>query len=130
MIAVDTSALLAMALTEPVAGHVKRVFQTERAIAISAGTLAEALVVARRRGCGDELVELLGDLAVEVVPVTREFAEKVADAYDRWGKGVHPAGLNFADCFAYALAKERQCPLLFVGEDFGKTDVTPALALP
>ena len=66
-------------------------------------------------------------LDAEIAPVTDDFARSVADAYDRWGKGVNPAGLNFADCFAYALAMERSCPLLFVGDDFAKTDVVPAI---
>jgi ribonuclease VapC len=47
----------------------------------------------------------------------------VAEAYVRWGRGVHPAGLNYGDCFAYALARQRACPLLFVGDDFTKTDI-------
>ena len=50
----------------------------------------------------------------------------MGEAYDQWGKGVHPAGLNFGDCFAYALAKMRGSPLLFVGNDFIKTDVIAA----
>ena len=53
-------------------------------------------------------------------------AEIVATAHRNWGKGAHPAGLNFGDCFAYSLAAERKCPLLFVGNDFAKTDVKPA----
>lgn len=61
-------------------------------------------------------------------PVAPVDADKVADAYDRWGKGVHPAGLNFGDCFAYALARVRGCPLLFVGDDFRRTDITSAIA--
>jgi ribonuclease VapC len=50
----------------------------------------------------------------------------VAEAYARWGRGAHPAGLNFGDCFPYALARERGAPLLFVGEDFARTDLEPA----
>jgi ribonuclease VapC len=49
------------------------------------------------------------------------------DVYARWGKGAHPAGLNFGDCFAYEIARQRDCPLLFVGEDFGETDVARVL---
>jgi len=59
--------------------------------------------------------------------VTEETAERAAAAYARWGKGNHPAGLNFGDCFAYALAEQMNCPLLFVGDDFSKTDIVPAL---
>lgn len=70
--------------------------------------------------------DLLGDTQLHIVSVTEAFARRVADAYDKWGKGVHPAALNLADCFAYALAIERACPLLFVGDDFSRTDVISA----
>jgi len=59
--------------------------------------------------------------------VTEAMARMVAGAYGRWGKGVHTAGLNFGDCFAYEVAKEHSCPLLFVGQDFSKTDVENVL---
>ena len=58
--------------------------------------------------------------------MTGYVARRVAQANARWGKGVHPAGLNFGDCFAYALARKHECPLLFVGNDFSKTDVARA----
>jgi len=60
--------------------------------------------------------------------VTEAFAQRVARTYQRWGKGVHPAALNFGDCFAYALAEERACPLLYVGGDFARTDIVAAIA--
>ena len=127
MIVVDTSALLAIALAEPNAAKVNDALQRAEAIALSAATLAETLVVAGRRGRAAPVANLLADLDAEIVPVSEEFAFLVAQAYDKWGKGVHPAKLNFADCFAYALAIERDCPLLFVGDDFSKTDVKAAL---
>lgn len=95
---------------------------------ISAGTLSEALIVAGRRGVGAEMALLVDDTNLQVVNLTADDARAVADAYARWGKGVHPAGLNLADCFAYALARARRLPLLFVGNDFSRTDVEPALA--
>lgn len=58
--------------------------------------------------------------------MTAATAQNVVQTYDRWGKGIHPATLNFGDCFAYALAKERGCPLLSVGEDFARTDLQRA----
>jgi ribonuclease VapC len=61
------------------------------------------------------------------VNVTKSTAMAMGEAYRRWGKGLHPAGLNFGDCFAYVLAMERACPLLYVGEDFKRTDVRSAL---
>lgn len=64
---------------------------------------------------------------LEVVPVTRGQAELARAAYRTFGKGNHPAGLNFGDCFAYALARESGDPLLFKGDDFNRTDIEPAL---
>jgi len=101
--------------------------EQEPELAISAATLAEALVVATRRGIGPAMDELVRDLAMETVPVTEAEARRVSAAYSRWGRGVHKAGLNFGDCFAYALAKQRQWPLLFVGNDFARTDLQSAL---
>ncbi|BCM84089.1 hypothetical protein mvi_25500 [Methylobacterium indicum] len=95
-------------------------------ILISAGTLAEAMIVSGRRNIAEGVRALVDDLAFEVIPVTAAVAYDCAAAYAQWGKGVHPAGLNRGDCFAYALAKARNCPLLFVGDDFARTDITNA----
>lgn len=127
MIAVDTSALMAILLDEADADACIATLEAEDEIIISAGTLAEALIVSARRGVGAELAELVEGLGLEVVELTAASARRVAEAYSRWGKGVHPAALNFGDCFAYELAHERQCPLLFVGADFRATDVACAL---
>ena len=94
---------------------------------ISAVTVAEALVVADRRNIGPEVSALIDGLGFTIVALTPMGARQVAQAYGRWGKAVHTAGLNFGDCFAYALAKETNCPLLFVGADFSKTDLKSAL---
>lgn len=123
MIAVDTSALMAILLGEPDADIVMQVLDEAESLCISAGTLAEAMIVADRRSVGAEMQQLIEGLGIEVVTVTQSGADAVAAAYRTWGKGIHPAGLNFGDCFAYGLAAERNCPLLFVGDDFGKTDV-------
>jgi ribonuclease VapC len=123
VIAVDSSALLEIALDGPEAEGCAGVLEAEAEALISAGTLAEALVVADRRGVGAEVRTLVSGLGMRVVPVTAADAERVAEAYTRWGKGVHPAGLNLGDCFAYALARRDGCPLLFVGDDFARTDV-------
>lgn len=123
MIAVDTSALMTVLLGEAEAESCIQVLTSADDLVISAGTLAEARIVADRRGLGAEMAELVSGLGMEVASVTGPGAERVAGAYATWGKGVHPAGLNFGDCFAYALAKERDCPLLFIGDDFSKTDV-------
>ncbi len=127
MIAVDTSALMAVILREPGFDALMGVLETHADLAISAGTLAEALIVAGRRGVGDEMASLIDGLGITVAPVTASTARRIAEAYGRWGKGVHPAGLNLGDCFAYALARERSCALLFVGEDFARTDLIRAV---
>lgn len=123
MIAVDTSALMALLLDEPEADGCARILEEEENLIISAGTLAEALVVAGRRNIADELAALVRGLGMSVIHVTPAAARRIADAYERWGKGHHPAGLNFGDCFAYELASEQDCPLLFVGDDFSQTDL-------
>jgi ribonuclease VapC len=129
MIVVDTSALVAVLLDEPGAEACASILQTEEECLISAGTLAEPMIVAEHRGATAELMTMLDGLALEVVPVTTATARAVAAVYRRFGKGFHPAALNFGDCFAYALARERACPLLFVGNDFSRTDITPAISL-
>jgi ribonuclease VapC len=128
MIAVDTSALMAILLDEVDADAISNLLQNAEALCISAATVAEALIVARRRGLGAEMTALIDGLNFDVEPVTRVFAGDVAAAYDQFGKGVHPAGLNFGDCFAYALAQARECPLLFAGDDFTRTGVHRAAA--
>jgi ribonuclease VapC len=128
MTVIDSSALMAVLLGDPQAGAVSERLATAPSLAMSAGTLAEALIVARRRGLGAEMAALIDGVGAEITPVTKDFAEAVADAYDRWGKGVDAASLNFGDCFSYALAKARGEALLFVGVDFLRTDITPALA--
>lgn len=126
MIVVDTSALMAVLLDEPEATACMDALSTAEALSISAGTVAEALIVADRRGCGQEMRRLIDGLGFNVSPVTPAAARQVADAYGRWGKGIDPAGLNFGDCFAYALANETASPLLYVGDDFSATDLHPA----
>ncbi|MFO1207709.1 MAG: type II toxin-antitoxin system VapC family toxin [Amaricoccus sp.] len=126
MIAVDTSALMAILLDEPDAEGCMAAIEATDKLLISAGTMAEALIVAGRRNLAEDMTELIGGLGFEIVPVTMASAHRIAAAYGRWGKGLHPAALNFGDCFAYDLAKERNCRLLFVGNDFSQTDVGPA----
>lgn len=72
---------------------------------------------------GPEMARLIGELGFEIVPLTAAAAHRIALAYATWGKGQHSAALDFGDCFAYGLAKTYDCPLLFVGKDFGQTDV-------
>jgi len=127
MIAVDTSALMAIVLNEPGADASVAALEAEDDLLISAGTVAEALIVAARRNVGEEMERLIDGVGFEIVSVTPASAKRIARAYESWGKGVHPAALNFGDCFAYEVAKEHRCRLLYVGEDFRKTDVEGAL---
>ena len=127
MIAVDTSALMAILLGESEASACADALATNDRIVISAATVAEALIVARRRNVGAEMAGLIDGLGVETAGITLAAARRVADCYAQWGKGVNPAGLNFGDCFAYEVARSHGCPLLFVGEDFARTDVVSVL---
>lgn len=95
-------------------------------LVISAVTVAEALIVAERRGVQSEMAELIGGLGLAIETADDSTAHGVADAYRVWGKGHAPSALNFGDCFAYQLARQRSCPLLFVGNDFARTDIVPA----
>lgn len=130
MIAVDTSALMAIVLAEPEAEACIGALTSEAEIVISAGTVAEALIVAARRSRAEEMVRLIDGLDFEIVSVTTAAARRIAAAYAQWGRGVHPAGLNFGDCFSYDIAKEHACPLLYVGDDFTKTDLESVLQAP
>jgi ribonuclease VapC len=127
LIVVDTSALFAIAAGEARGPACAEALAVETGILISAATLAEALIVASRKGLAAEMDRLIAGAGMEVIPLLEADAVRVADVYNRWGKGVHPAGLNYGDCFAYALAQARKCSLLYVGNDFVKTDVQSAL---
>jgi ribonuclease VapC len=127
MIAVDTSALVATVLNEAEADACAAVLEAEDRLLISAGTVAEVLIVAGRRQVGEEVEQLIDGLGFEIVSVTPASARRIAGAYERWGKGIHPAALNFGNCFAYEVAREHGCRLLYVGGGFGRTDVEGAL---
>ena len=127
MIAVDTSALMAIVLNEPSADACIAALEAEEDILISAGTVAEALIVSARRNVGAEVASILEGLGFEIVPVTPAAARRIAQAYEQWGKGNNPAALNFGDCFAYEVAREHACRLLYVGDDFSKTDIESVL---
>tara|TARA_R110002020_G_scaffold5989_15_gene24970 strand:- start:51 stop:455 length:405 start_codon:yes stop_codon:yes gene_type:complete len=128
MMVVDTSALISILKREDLADACERALALESHVIISAGTLVEARIVTLRAGRGSDLEEIIAATISEVIPVTHERARFISDVYWSWGKGFHPASLNFGDCFAYATAKEFDCPLLYVGNDFAQTDVRAALA--
>jgi ribonuclease VapC len=125
----DTSALVAVLQTEPEADALTETMLAAASPRISAATLVEAGLVMQGRH-GDvgarDLDALLVQVRAEVVPVTAAHAGLAREAFRRFGKGRHPAGLNYGDCFSYALAVALAEPLLFVGDDFGRTDVDAA----
>lgn len=128
MIAVDSSALVAIVLGEPEAERLLETLQ-QSAAALSAANLLEAAMVVEARQGPDAArdLELLVDGTIdEIASVDLTAVETALVAWRRFGKGRHPAGLNYGDCFAYALARNRTIPLLFIGDDFAKTDVEEA----
>ena len=127
---VDTSALVAVLLGESERDAlIARLAEAEDPL-ISAATLVEASIVMLAKS-GDaglaDLDELLAAAAVRCIAVDSVQAQLARDAFARFGKGRAPAGLNFGDCFSYALAKATARPLLFKSSDFSDTDITPAL---
>jgi ribonuclease VapC len=123
---IDTSAIVAVLLNETNAARVAQAIGTGSPRLLSAGNLLEAsIVIESRKGeaGGRELDLLLYRTAIEVTGVDQEQAEIARLARRRFGKGRHPAGLNYGDCLAYALAKTRRLPLLYQGEDFSQTDI-------
>ncbi|MDH4414220.1 MAG: type II toxin-antitoxin system VapC family toxin [Rhizobium sp.] len=129
MIVVDTSALMAILKTETAAVECEAILSDgSRRFLMSAAVLAEAHIVAARNQRLAEMKMLMTASNIEIIPLTSTRAERAAAAYQRFGKGFHPASLNFGDCFSYATVEEFDCPLLFVGDDFARTDVRSALA--
>jgi ribonuclease VapC len=122
----DTSAILAVLLNESDADAYRRAIEADPVRLLSAATLIETAIVIETRvgeAGGRELDLLVHKASIEVVAVDAEQADLARDAYRRFGKGRHPAGLNYGDCFAYALSQSVGEPLLFKGDDFRKTDV-------
>jgi ribonuclease VapC len=129
----DTSALLAMLLAEPERDAYVALLADAEDPLISAATLVEASIVmlAKTAEAGiQDLDELLVAGGVRCVAVDEVQARLARDAFARFGRGRSSAGLNFGDCFSYALAQATNRPLLFKGHDFSRTDVTPAVSEP
>jgi ribonuclease VapC len=123
---IDTSALIAMLFAEPERDVFSRSIGSDPVRLVSAVSKLEAgMVAVGRRGAAasHELDRLLRDLSIQIVPFDERQADIARDAFARYGKGRHQAGLNFGDCAAYALAIAEAEPLLFKGTDFGATDV-------
>lgn len=126
---VDTSAVLAILFGEPDANHYETAIARATRCRMSVANVVEATIVVESRvgpSGGDQLDILVERSPIELVAVTPEHAQAARGAWRRFGKGNHPAGLNFGDCFAYALARTTEEPLLFKGADFALTDIEPA----
>ncbi len=130
MIVVDTSALMAIILGEPEREAYLEILDKSTGVALSSGTMIEILLVSHSRGSeklGAEVEALVASFDIEIVPPGLAEIEAAHDGLVRFGKGSgHPARLNFGDLFSYALAKSRNLPLLFKGDDFSQTDLESA----
>lgn len=126
MIVVDTSAIVAVLFDEDGSAQLGRRLLGEPCVMSAASRVELGIVIDAKTGsAGTQLLEeLLGRIAVEVVPVDAELAAEAIVAWRRFGRGRHQAGLNFGDTFSYALARRLGQPLLFVGDDFSHTDLT------
>jgi len=125
----DSSALVAIILREFNHSELLAKMKAAPGIAIGAPTLLETLIVLTARLRGEPalaLKELLRASDAEVIPFTEDHGRSALRAYMRFGKGRHPAALNFGDCLSYATAFIARQPLLFVGGDFSQTDIEPA----
>ena len=123
----DTSAIISYLLGETQKDQIAKQIYSAEKIFISAGTLSELFIVAQTKGVFKLSRNFVEELQLQVVPVTRTTAEQIEKIYMKWGKGFNHACLNFGDCFAYALAKSKGLPLLFIGNDFKKTDIVSVI---
>lgn len=131
MIVTDTSALIAILKREPGFERFEDALSNADTCYMSAVSLFEATLVTVGREAPNTLAildEFIERSGIQIVPFDADLAAIARDAFIRFGKGRHPAGLNMGDCASYALAKSLDLPLLFKGDDFSRTDVTPALA--
>lgn len=130
MIVVDSSALVAISLLEVEAAGFTAMIQSATGPRVSTANVLETLMVLDGRNGADnrpEVLAMIELLGLQIEPVTTRQVWLAHDAFRHFGKGFHPARLNFGDCFAYALARELDMPLLFKGDDFPLTDIRPAI---
>ena len=128
---IDTSAILAILLGEPEGRTFSRLIVGDPIRLLSAANRVEASLVIESRKAEAGRIDLerfIDAAAIETVAVTAEQAEIACEAFRAYGRGRHPANLNFGDVFAYALAKATGEPLLFKGNDFSRTDLSPVIA--
>lgn len=130
MTVVDTSAVTAILFAEPEADRLVEFLHANRPCFMAAPNVVEFVMVAIGRAGLEgraKALSLLDDLGIETVEFSVAMADLAADAFVRFGKGRHVAGLNYGDCMAFALGKALEMPLLFKGEDFAKTDIAIAM---
>lgn len=127
---VDTSVLVAVLFGEPDSAHFIEQIRNADQCFLSAVSFVElSMVVAGQLGLAGlhECDRFILSAGIGIEPVTVEQGQLARQAFLNFGKGRHPAGLNFGDCFSYALAKSKKEPLLFKGRDFSRTDIRAAL---
>jgi ribonuclease VapC len=126
---VDTSIITAMIVDEPERNLFEDLILRASTVVISVAAVVEISIVLRhkrRDSDAEKLDELLSKLRIDVRGVDLSLGKLAREAFAQYGKGRHPAALNFGDCFTYALAKARDDVLLFKGDDFARTDIVPA----
>jgi len=125
---VDTSAIVAVLFSEPGSDQVAGKLVESQCVMSAATRVELGIVIEAKTGpAGTQLLEeLLARIGIELVPVDADVADAALVCWRRFGKGRHPAGLNLGDTFSYALASRLGQPLLFVGDDFSKTDIVAA----
>ena len=126
---VDSSALVSILLEEPKYERLLEKAMSAEVTIVGAPQALETVMVLSGRSDNDPrflLASLLRTMGAEVVPFTEQHYDAAVSAFLRYGKGRHPAGLNFGDCMSYALAAVSGLPLLYFGDDFSKTDITAA----
>jgi ribonuclease VapC len=124
----DTSAVVAIVMKEPGHEELLRTLAVGNA-AIGTATLTETAIVLSARLQSDArslLARFLSEASIAIIPFGESHYSAAVDAWLRFGKGKHPAALNFGDCLSYAVAQLANEPLLFVGDDFAQTDITRA----
>jgi len=123
---IDTSALLAILQNEPERRRFNEAIEAAETRFMSTASFLEVSMIVESRYGADgvrDLDLLLAKAKVPVVPVDEDQAHLARRSFQKYGKGRHPAGLNYGDCFSYALARSLEQPLLFKGNDFSQTDV-------
>jgi ribonuclease VapC len=126
---IDTSAIVAILRNEPEAAALEKALVGDPVRLVPATCVLEARMVLISRRGEHALAEIdlwLSKIAAEIIPVDAELVDLATHAWLAYGKGRHPAALNFADCLSYALAKRADEPLLFIGKDFAQTDIEAA----